>query len=251
MQKLGIFFLLAFITIFQIAPVYIPHNQLTVHRGSARLTKINMPANRYGFTLQFLDISKKKTDSTIPFLFVHGHKGNVKQAISMNQYFSNKGLPIDMYSVDFKEGVSALGHSLLWKEAYFVKDSIIEIASRYPDTKIGLITHSMGGIVASLALTLPDCPKEKVLVMIALSTPFEAHPLNTYLALPKAYEKIHSFWNSYHGTFVLSVTGGVRDQVVPSQLTNIEEIAENNNTLHVYSTQIEGLHLEMDHISNV
>jgi hypothetical protein len=50
--------------------------------------------------------------------------------------------------------------------------------------------------------------------------------------------------------FTLSITGGVRDIMVPPQFTNIEELL-NKNAMHIYSTEIEGLHLEMDHLATV
>ncbi|CAG9311913.1 unnamed protein product [Blepharisma stoltei] len=252
MQKIGWVFLLILIAIFVYTPYYIPQNQLTVHRGSARLTRMKLPKSAYGFSLQYLDISKSRGEATVPFLFIHGHRGSVKQAISMNQFFSNKGLSIDMYSVDFKEGAVGVSDSLLREEADFIKLSLIEIANKYPNKKIGLIAHSMGGIAVSLALSLPDAPVDKILTLISLSTPFEVHPLNLYIDSALIYKQIHDFWRDPKNShiFVLSVSGGVRDTMVPPQLTNIE-VYKPTNSLHIYSTQIEGLHKEMDHFATV
>lgn len=241
--------------------MYIPPNQLTIHRANARLYTISLPDHKYGFYLKFVSVNSEsqrdtynylKKSDRYPVVFVHGHKGNVKQAISMAKFYEDNGIYVDMFSVDFKEGAVGLSHNLLDQEAYFLNDALIEIARLYKNKKIGLIVHSMGGVVASLALTFPNAPLEKISFVIALNTPFEAHPVNSYIALPIQYGKIHEFWSKVDGSeiFTVSFTGGVRDLVVPPQLTDIRELMPNNG-LHVYSTSINNLNLEIDHIASV
>ena len=247
----GLVYLIVYALTLHLSVVYIPPNQLTVHRSSAKLKQVPLEHNNYGFELTKL-VQKPSTQERTPFIFVHGHKGNVKQAISMSQFFEKKNLKLDMYSVDFKDAAVGLSHSLMYTEAEFLNKCLLKVAQLHPNKSIGLITHSMGGIVASLALSLPSAPVDKVFTMIALSTPFEAQPVNSYLAFPVAYNKVHNFWKNsqYNHIFTLSITGGIRDLVVPSQLTNIQELID-KNALHVYSTQIEGLHFEMDHLAVV
>ncbi len=241
--------------------MYIPPNQLTIHRANARLFTISLPDHNYGFYLKFVSVNSESARDTYnylkksvrnPIVFVHGHKGSVKQAISMAKFYEDNGIYVDMFSVDFKEGAVGLSHNLLDQEASFLNDALIEIARLYKNKKIGLIVHSMGGVVASLALTLPNAPLSRISFVIALNTPFEAHPVNSYLALPLQYAKIHEFWSKVEGSdiFTISITGGVRDLVVPPQLTDIRELIPNNG-LHVYSTSINNLNLEIDHIASV
>ena len=155
-----------------------------------------------------------------------------------------------MFSIDFTEGAVAISHTLTYAEAEYTVECIKAVQKIFPDRKIGLIAHSMGGIVASLALTMAPELTESIFFMMSLSTPYEGHPLNCHLAFPVIYETIHDFWMSPESQkmFTLSVTGGVRDLLVPPQYSNIEEL-KNKAAMHIYSTEIEGLHLEMDHLA--
>jgi alpha-beta hydrolase superfamily lysophospholipase len=87
----------------------------------------------------------------------------------------------------------------------------------YPGQRIGIIAHSMGGVVASLALTLAPDIVDSIFALIALSTPFEGHPVNSHIGFPVIYKTIHNFWKSEEANkiFTLSITGGVRDIMVP------------------------------------
>jgi glutaredoxin len=66
---------------------YVPPNQLRIHRASAKLLKLKMDDNPYGFSFRFIAVNKEQKDDLnkyvkkstyTPFIFVHGHKGNVK-----------------------------------------------------------------------------------------------------------------------------------------------------------------------------
>lgn len=174
---------------------YLPQERLERYKGSATLTENALVnGNPYGFTLNYLDIytGRSKTTPYPPFLFIHGHKGHVDQAIDMAQYFAFHDMDLDFYSIDFKEGAVALSYPLLAAEAEFVKDCLKELALMY-DKKITIIAHSMGGVVASLALAYEDAPVDRIDNIIALSTPFEAHPTGLHLAYPVLYSTIHDF----------------------------------------------------------
>jgi hypothetical protein len=243
-----------------LSSTYLPPNQLTVHRGSAKL--INMPlAHPFGFTLKYVssgDLLESKAEAYLrhssaqPVVFVHGHAGNVKQAISLTRFLLKQGLHVDVFSVDYLEGKSALSHRLLEEESLFLNKSLRYIAELYPTQQITIIAHSMGGVVSSLALALDGAPVAKVSLLVALSTPFESHPLNLSAAMTGLYKKMHEFWvdPAHDHIFVLSLTGGVRDVTVPPATTNVMEL-QHKNALHLYTTQIDGLHLEADHVAMV
>lgn len=243
-----------------LSSTYLPSNQLTVHRGSAKL--LPMPLTHpFGFTLKYLssgDLQLSKAEAYLrastadPVVFVHGHAGNVKQAISLTRFLLKQNLHVDVFSLDYLEGKSALSHRLLEEESEFLNKSLRYIAELYPQKQITIIAHSMGGVVTSLALALKGAPVDKVSLLVALSTPFESHPLNLSPAWTGLYKRMHEFWldPAHDHIFVLSLTGGVRDLTVPPSMTNVMEL-QHKNSLHLYTTQIEGLHLEADHLAIV
>ncbi|CAG9319881.1 unnamed protein product [Blepharisma stoltei] len=251
MKKYGVILLSPFLISLWLSIYYLPQDKITRYHGSSSLTEIPLESksNPYGFSLNYIDIytGRSKTSQYPPFLFIHGHKGNATQAIEMAQYFGFHDLDLDFYSIDFKGGAVAFSHNLMNAEAQFVVDCLNELSIMY-EKKITIIAHSMGGIVTSLALSLPNAPVGRISTIIALSTPFEAHPTNFYLAFPAAYAKVHNFWldPKHEEIFILSATGGVKDWMIPSRLTNIEELND-KNSLHAYTTQIEDLHLQMNH----
>lgn len=114
---------------------------------------------------------------------MHGHKGNVKQAIAMSGYLMRfKHLRYDIFSVDYNEGAVGLSYELLMAEAEYLKNCM-NVILKLTNRDIGLIGHSMGGIVASLALNFPDAPVNRIYYMLALSTPFKFAPILTYIEL--------------------------------------------------------------------
>ena len=89
---------------------------------------INMPESPFGFSFKFIAKTKEQKEDTnkylkestkTPFIFVHGHKGNVKQAISMTVFFQKQNVDIDMFSIDFVEGAVALSSTLTYAEAEY------------------------------------------------------------------------------------------------------------------------------------
>ena len=103
---------------------------------------------------------------------------------------------MDMFSIDFLEGAVALSSTLTYAEAEYTVACIKRVRKLYPDKKIGIIAHSMGGVVASLAMTMAPDLAASVFFMMALSTPFEGHPLNCHISFPKIYDTIHEFWTT-------------------------------------------------------
>jgi PGAP1-like protein len=246
MDRIGILLLFLYIFMIYVSLHYIPSNKLSIYNASARLGKISIE-NSNNFVLNYIQTSKHQPSTAPPYLFIHGHKGSVKQAISMTQYFHKAGIEVNMFSIDFNEGAVGLSYSLLMAEVKFTEDCIKEIAKRYPGTKITLLGHSFGGIVASLALINLD--KSLVKGMVTLSTPFALPPVNTDIRFVWEYCRIHQFWKTTE-IFLISITGGIRDLTVPPQLTNIKQLGT-KYPIHSYSTEINGLHVEIDHIEIV
>lgn len=246
MDKLGITLFGVLLFSIYLSLIYIPHNQLTVHRASARAQKI-MIDNPFNFTLSYLNTGEDHSNDYPIYLFIHGHKGSWKQAISMTKFFENHGAKISMYTIDFNEGAVGISYSLLLAEVDFTVKCIEKLHSINPKKNLIILAHSFGGIIGSLALKLYS--GDFVKGMIALSTPFEAPPITNDIRITWKYAEIHKFWHQTD-MFVISITGGVRDLTVPSQLTNIRELGA-KNSIHAYSTEMSGLHKEIDHVAMV
>lgn len=245
MDKIGFLLLLLLILCICVSPFYIPINKLKVHHASAKIEKISIKSP-YGFSLVQVRTSHSFQTPKYPYLFIHGHKGSVKQAISMTKHFHMAGTEIDMFSIDFNEGAVALSHSLLLKEVEFAEKCIEEIHKRYPHQQITILAHSFGGVIAALALH--NLSNNMVKGIIALSTPFVSSPITNDFRFIQEFNKMHEFLKNTT-QFVISITGGIRDLTVPPQLTNTKELGR--NMYHCYSTQIKGVHTEIDHVAMV
>ena len=238
-----------FLLIAYLSPLYVPHNQLTVHRGSAILRPVPI-SHSFGFQLKELDWSGSGGKKRLA-LFVPGHKGDVKQAISMTRFFEREGVVWDVYSVDFGEGAVAISADLARAEAEFVSQCLQYIAQQRKGP-ITVIAHSMGGIVTSLALAMASTPTHRVTEVIALSTPFSVPPVATSLSISSLYRDVHLFWRSpqAHSLFLLSFSGGIRDLTVPSSTSN-SACLSSPYSLHFQTTAIQDLYLELDHLATV
>ena len=164
----------------------------------------------------------------------------------MTVFFESNSLDMNMYSIDFDEGAVALSYPLLEAEVNFTVACMQEISKRHPGQQIIILAHSFGGVVGSLALH--HVPRSLIKGLVTLGTPFKSPPVNSDLRLVRAYDQMYKVLNSSQA-FLISITGGIRDLVVPSGLTNLAKISD--NYLHVYSTSIEGLHKEIDHVAMV
>ena len=246
MDKPGALLLLLLSLLFFLSPFYIPSNTLQVHHASARIEKIFL-ASPSDFSLGRLHTSSRPSplSPSSPYLFIHGHKGSITQGISMTQYFHTHGLELDMYSLDFNEGAVGISPSLLLAEVNFTQQCILEISRRYPNTPIGIVAHSFGGVVAALALQ--SLKPGLVKGLLTLSTPFTAPPVTSDWKFVREYHKMHSFLKSTEMP-IISITGGIRDLVVPPQLTSTEVLGA-KHSYHCYSSQISGLHADIDHIA--
>ena len=232
-----------------LSPLYIPPNQLTVHRGSAILQPLPL-VHPFGFLLKRLDLSSPRHNPRL-VLFVPGHKGNVKQAISMTRFFEREGVEMEMHSVDFGEGAVAVSGDLARAEAEFVSQCLQYLAKERKGP-ITIITHSMGGVIVSLALALPSTPTARVSEVIALSTPFAVPPVATSLSLASVYRDMHRFWHSESAKslLLLSFAGGIRDLTVPSPCAD-SGLLQAPHSLHFLTTQMQDLYLELDHLATV
>ena len=113
-----------------------------------------------------------------------------------------------------------------------------------------IIGHSVGGIVAQALLTKPDFDVSQIDVLITLSAPHKQPVVSMDTDLVAFYDKIHRRWPSVrnssaaNGLSTVSISGGVNDLLVRSELTKLSTQFDHN----IVSTAVQGVWLTMDHL---
>ncbi|KAH7105481.1 PGAP1-domain-containing protein [Auriculariales sp. MPI-PUGE-AT-0066] len=199
----------------------------------------------------------------VPVLFVPGNAGSSRQARSIassatHQYFTSKGVrsstfathykPLDVFTAEFNEDLSALHGPTLVAQSRFVSDAVKFILSHYdPGTQIILMGHSMGGIVAMSLLPSPN-----ISAIITMSTPHSLPPAR----LDRRIEDI--FAASWHATAqsktpVISICGGATDSMIPSESCYLPNIASDAQAYRrtVFTSGMEGVWTGVGHQSMV
>ncbi|CAG8433285.1 4166_t:CDS:10 [Diversispora eburnea] len=249
-------------------------------------------AGKYGLHL-YRDLSYDHSDQPtgIPALFIPGNAGSYKQVRSIAAETSklyyyknlsnkaglmNKGLrPIDFFTVDFNEELSAFhGHSLL-EQAEYLNDAIRYILSLYPavrknqqtnssvqphpdPTAVIIIGHSMGGVVARTLFTMSNYQSGSINTILTMSSPHLMPPAPFDWQISKIYTDINDFWrngysqsatsqNSLVDVTLISIAGGNLDTVVCSDSANINSLVPASHGFTVFTTSIPNVWTAMDH----
>ncbi|XBW38211.1 hypothetical protein QEN19_003802 [Hanseniaspora menglaensis] len=230
----------------------------------------------------------------IPVLFIPGNAGSFKQGRSIaaqaaNYYYSknNEILPLldtkknkqnlDFYTLDFNEDFTAFHGQTMLDQAEFVNDCIEFILSLYETSsktifkKYGplpksviIVGHSMGGIVSRVLPLLKNYVPESVNSIVTLSSPHSLSPLTFDGDLLQIYKEIDKFWVSefedktsftYNNISLISITGGILDDVLPSDYTLLETVLNANEPLNngftVYTSGIPNVWTSIDHLAIV
>lgn len=185
---------------------------------------------------------------------------------------------IDFFTLDFNEDFTAFHGQTLLDQAEFVNDCIEYILGLYkqnpslknneaygplPESVI-IVGHSMGGIVSRTIPILKNYVPNSINTLITLSSPHGTSPLTFDGELLKIYKMINDFWikqmndtNSYYynNVSLISITGGIVDDVLPSDYTLIEPVLNSktplNNGFTVYTSGIENVWTTIDHLAVV
>lgn len=185
---------------------------------------------------------------------------------------------IDFFTLDFNEDFTAFHGQTLLDQAEFVNDCIEYILGLYkqnpslknneeygplPESVI-IVGHSMGGIVSRTIPILKNYIPNSINTLITLSSPHGTSPLTFDGELLKIYKMINDFWikemndkNSYYynNVSLISITGGIVDDVLPSDYTLIEPVLNSetplNNGFTVYTSGIENVWTTIDHLAVV
>lgn len=149
----------------------------------------------------------------VPILFIHGNGGSYHQVRSLasrltSLYIADRDrtpgrhpsdrIPDlnDYYAVDFFEESAAFSGSLLWQQAWFINEALHTILARYEnggrDTKVILVGHSMGGILARSLPLLGNFPRmesgeSRIALVASLGSPQRAPVLRTDEMMQRMY----------------------------------------------------------------
>lgn len=179
---------------------------------------------------------------------------------------------LDFFLADFNEDLAAFDGQTLLDQAEFVNDALAYILSLYQDprrkrdmslpdpTSVILVGHSMGGIVARVALTMTNYQFNSVNTIITMSTPHARPPVSFDSDLVATYKQVNHYWRSsysekwannnplWHVTQI-SVAGGGGDSVVPSDYTSLASLVPETHGFTVFTSTIPDVWTGVDHLS--
>lgn len=202
----------------------------------------------------------------MPVLFVHGHRGSAPQVSSFAAHsaasrrgtlFAKLGPAVQLswFSIDFHEASTAFHAGLMRAQAAYLNDAVGAIRQRYsrsmcaPVTADGhpppvqLIAHSMGGLLARLAVLLPNHEPGSFVSVLALNSPQQAHPVDTDASAAALYRHINHVWHAsatnsapahlahLSSMFIASVTSGYSDPLVRPDLTRLDGLLPPSRSL--------------------
>ncbi|KAF5321343.1 hypothetical protein D9619_000541 [Psilocybe cf. subviscida] len=189
--------------------------------------------------------------ASAPVLFIPGNAGSSHQVRSIassasRQYYSAPNTvadefksrpipPLDFYAVEFNEDLSAFHGSTLESETIYTSKAIDYILSLYPGgTKIIVMGHSMGGIVATSLL-----PSANISAIITMSTPHILPPARFDSRVDALYERLQTVLHN-DPTPIVSICGGATDMMIPSESCIIPRVDEGVFRRTVFTSALEG-----------
>ncbi|KAJ5495472.1 GPI inositol-deacylase [Penicillium diatomitis] len=224
----------------------------------------------------------------VPVLFLPGNAGSYRQVRSLaaeasRHYYDVVGhdearhaagvRSLDFFMMDFNEDMAAFHGQTLLDQAEYVNEAISYILSLYHDSRrtrrdpglpdpsaVILIGHSMGGIVARTTLTMANYQANSVNTIITMSTPHAIPPVSFDSDIVHTYKQINDYWReAYSQTWannnplwhvtLISIAGGARDTVVPSDYTSISSLVPETHGFTVFTSSMPKVWIGMDHLS--
>ena len=152
-----------------------------------------------------------------PVLFIPGNAGSYKQVRSIaaetaDQYFYNinnikllnpNTNNLDFFTADFNEDFTAFHGRTMLDQSEYLNEAVKFILSLYKSndnsndnypTSVIILSHSMGGIVARVMLSLPNYLEDSINTIITLSTPHNAAPTTFETDLLNVFKLTDEFW---------------------------------------------------------
>ncbi|CAA7258574.1 unnamed protein product [Cyclocybe aegerita] len=213
-------------------------------------------ARRYSLWLyrevgwDYVQETGQRRDS-LPVLFIPGNAGSSHQVRSIassatRQYFSSPYIishefdarslkPLDFFAVEFNEDLSAFHGSTLDSQIAYTSRAVSYILSLYPKgTKIIVMGHSMGGVVATSLL-----PDPNISTIITMSTPHTLPPARFDSRIDKLYNNVRLTLEN-DTTPVVSICGGATDMMITSESCILPEPEKDVFRRTVFTSALEG-----------
>jgi len=210
--------------------------------------------------------------SPIPVLFIPGNAGSFAQVRSMassafyqywNRWFEvpsddmqDVPGPTAWFSIDFNEDFSAFHGKTLEDQAYYVNEVVRYLRAMYSrqgNMSVGIVGHSMGGIVARLALTLPNAEPSSIDTIVTLSTPHAFPPVPFERSMEQVYARINAYKNDTM-PLIVSIAGGILDTQLSSDASSLslfEDGKAPERSLSTFTTALASLWSSVDHLAIV
>ncbi|KAF2479566.1 PGAP1-like protein-domain-containing protein [Neohortaea acidophila] len=224
----------------------------------------------------------------IPVLFIPGNAGSYKQmrpiAAEAAHYFHdvlrhdaaalhNGKRPLDFFTVDFHEELTAFHGQTLLDQAEYLNEAIAYILALYlnsdrslrepglPEPKsVIILGHSMGGVVARTMLHMPNYQLNTINTIITLSAPHARAPISFDADMVSTYHEINTFWrdsfsaisparNPLADVTLVSVAGGGLDTMIPSEYSSITSLVPDTHGFTVFTSSIPNVWTGMDHLA--
>lgn len=225
----------------------------------------------------------------VPVLFLPGNAGSYRQVRSLaaeasrhyhdvvrhdeDRLKTGGTRSLDFFMIDFNEDMAAFHGQTLLDQAEYVNEAVAYILSLYheprrsrrgpdlPDpSSVILIGHSMGGIVARTTLTMANYQANSVNTIVTMSAPHAKPPVSFESDVVQTYKQINDYWReAYSQTWannnplwhvtLISIAGGSRDTVVPSDYASISSLVPDTHGFTVFTSTIPDVWIGMDHLS--
>lgn len=223
----------------------------------------------------------------VPILFIPGNAGSYKQmrpiAAEAANYFHNElredtasinngKRPLDFFTVDFNEELTAFHGQTLLDQAEYLNEAIAYILALYhnpqasvresglPDPKsVILLGHSMGGMVARSMLHMSNYQEDSINTIITLATPHSRAPVSFDVDMVSTYQDMNSYWresyslepenNPLADVTLVSVAGGGLDTMIASEYTSLTSIVPDTHGFTVFTSGIPHVWTGMDHLA--
>ncbi|ORY29176.1 PGAP1-like protein-domain-containing protein [Naematelia encephala] len=222
------------------------------------------PSSRYALWLYREQGWDEHTAQGHPVLFVPGNAGSFQQVRSIassasRQYHGHPGgraddmlglEKLDFFTVDFREDLSALHAGTLREQASYLSNCVHRVLAAYSHLpaedqprRVSVLAHSMGGIVARLALaeqtTLP------IDILVTLSSPHQLPPINLDREMDRIYQQIDS--NQPKEVALVSLCGGVSDTQIVSDACALPKSYPRELGFAIFTSGIPGAWTGVDH----
>ncbi|KAF2127603.1 PGAP1-domain-containing protein [Dothidotthia symphoricarpi CBS 119687] len=224
----------------------------------------------------------------VPVLFIPGNAGSYKQvrplaaeaayhyhnALRHDIGATNAGKrPLDFFSVDFNEDITAFHGQTLLDQAEYLNDAITFILSLYhtpgrslrdsnlPDpTSVIIVGHSMGGMVARTMLTMPNYQANSINTVITLAAPHARPPVSFDGDIVRTYKGVNDYWRHaysqkwavdnplWHVTLI-SIAGGGLDTIVSSDYASLASLVPETHGFTVFTSSMPNVWTGMDHLA--